>query len=268
MKQKIVKRGCGDPRPGKIYLTMEFSNGGTPFRYFITDPVAPLPLGVSIKDRGMSMVDIGRTTYVVDHVGSSSYPNATDFIEEVGRFGLHQLIERSFNFNKITPDMWILFTHSEALVDDPKMLEMYYERDGRFHDPLGEWLNMPCPNKSPLVYEQHMERGWEAAEQGKWCAGLNWSALQTYNESEEDRDDQRELVTRNMPAFEYKGRKVLKNTVLKPGIILALPFSALGFRVYTNDDTHEHENALEALDSLPAELKERVDVKTLNSGKE
>jgi hypothetical protein len=75
-----IIRGCGTRTAGGIYLECAASPYGTvPMTDFLLDP--PLPFEVACK-LGVSLQERQDTTMVLDHVGASHYPNATDFIVE------------------------------------------------------------------------------------------------------------------------------------------------------------------------------------------
>lgn len=163
-----VKRGCGTRVEGGIYAECGLSETGAPLERFLFDPVVPVPADLTIPIQGVGTMTNGETTHVVDRVGVAFYPNASDFIEEVRRFGLSRRIPKSFDFSRLSEGSRILIVHPRGLVDAwPEFVS-------------GRWL---CPNAridhapEALAEALRLEAGRDSWRRSNCCAGLQWEAV-------------------------------------------------------------------------------------------
>ncbi len=124
-------RGCGVRQIGCAYLACPLSEGGMPLEHFLIDPpikevevdgeMLPIAEAWDLKPRGVKIMRIpalGDGYHVVDIVGAESYPNATDFLEEVRHLGLSRKISRTSDFSLLTRESRILIAHSKGWVDN------------------------------------------------------------------------------------------------------------------------------------------------------
>lgn len=96
-----IKRGCGTRTKGALYFTTGIdSAGGKVVEDFLICPPVPAPDRINLTPLGVRLFvrenEAGEfVTHIADWVGSDSYPNVADFIEEVRRFGLSRKIPQT-----------------------------------------------------------------------------------------------------------------------------------------------------------------------------
>jgi len=181
---QAVKRGCGTRKQGAVYAECGNSKNGKPVEAFLLCPP------VLVDDNALGLSPIGVKLIdgnVFDWVGSEYYPNVTDFIEEVRRFGMSRRIPKTFDFAKLDPDSRMILLHSKAFIDVPD----YHHQDRIGGHALGqdwEW----CPI------------GVHAKDYTGMCAGLWWEDVKNKDRIERigAKKDGR-IVTVEMPSFEY-----------------------------------------------------------------
>jgi hypothetical protein len=250
----IIKRGCGWPVAGKIYMSVpatEEKGGfyGTPIWDFVVCPTAPLGT-FEISAQGMTDVSRqctnaeGKEIFDIwDWIGASNYPNPTDWLLEADKFGFHQLIERTFPFEKLTPESMYLAVHPRAGIKD--IVPYYHNRihtdypdcpqNHELHiTPTEEWLNL-MPDT---------------------CAGLFFNDLVEGNKLAGARE-----VERAMPSFNYQGfsapiKSLEDSENHYPAIFFKLPIGRIGdWLVYEDSAEKTHEDALKELERLDKKLQ-------------
>jgi hypothetical protein len=136
------ERGCGERAAGGIYLETAFSDKGHPLECFYADPamlVATDDLGVT--PRGVTLLaDAAGVTHVWDWVGSESYPNVADFLEEAKRLGISRRISRAAELDRLTRSSRIVILHARAIIEEPWGDYLRREED----DVL---VDAPCPQR-------------------------------------------------------------------------------------------------------------------------
>lgn len=120
---EAVERGCGRREAGGIYAEMGLSPVGRPIEHFLVEPesVMGIPKSLPLTPRGVLPLQDPfdeQVTHLVDWVGSESYPNLVDFLEEVRRFGLSRRLPdlESFPWEKIGPKSQIMLVHARTII--------------------------------------------------------------------------------------------------------------------------------------------------------
>jgi hypothetical protein len=125
-KARVI-RGCGASRKkGSTYLESGFGPGGKPLEHFLFDP--PKPYTVDCK-RGIQLIDINGVNHVVDYVGESGYPWASDILEEVRLYGLSRSVNPEVIKGKLSPSSKILLVHARAILKNAAALYSYLENN-------------------------------------------------------------------------------------------------------------------------------------------
>ena len=142
-----IERGCGFRVPGGIYAECGLKPGGSPLEAFLLDPPHSVDGWNGITPVGVTLIYHPETDvhHIVDWIGSEYYPNPTDFLEELRRFGLSRRLKRTFEFGKLSVNSRILCVHARA---------------GVAVRPPGQWS---CPQ------DQVKHKGG-----GVECAGALW----------------------------------------------------------------------------------------------
>jgi len=180
-----IKRGCGKRKEGGVYAESGNSKKGSPLESFVLCPPIPFdpdefgisPIGVQLRQFQ------GETWHIVDWVGSKYYPNVTDFLEEVRRFGLSRRLPRSLDFSKLTNESRLYLVHSQAWIEKPSPY---------LSNRLGG-------NRVGMVWDS-CPRGIEHAD-GEICSGLWWEDVVGMKTSAT------RVGNRVMPAFQYSAAK-------------------------------------------------------------
>jgi len=192
-----VERGCGKRKAGGVYAEVGLAEDGYPLEHFILDPPVLVPDEMHLTATGVTVVGQGSRQHVVDWVGSEFYPNVTDFLEEVRRFGLSRRLPKTFDFSQITAGSRIILAHSRAWVenigdyrrvalaetDAIRTLVWNCPKTIKAHADLVGCPDEPCAG----VWWQDVE-GWEAKEER-----TAWGADGPYPRG----------VVRKMPSFSY-----------------------------------------------------------------
>ncbi len=113
-----AERGCGRRVQGGVYWECGLDPDGAPLEEFLIDPPTPIPAGLTITPRGVSLIRIGGVAHVVDWVGAAHYPNVLDFVSEVGRLGLSRRLPATLDFAQLVPASRILLVHARARVEN------------------------------------------------------------------------------------------------------------------------------------------------------
>jgi hypothetical protein len=194
MSTPAISRGCGTRVAGGVYIECQLAPDGLPIEYFFCDPPTPVPKNLRIPYRGMGTIVINGVTHLVDHVGSQSYPNVADFIEEARRFGISRRIPKNFPFEKLSPESKILLVHDRAYI---KNIQAY--------------KTWKCPQGNP----EHAPE-----EKPLMCAGVWWEDIKegARKEPKTNRNEDRAIV-RSMPSFTYQANR--RPTGVKPQYLRA-----------------------------------------------
>jgi hypothetical protein len=89
-----VERGCGTRQEGGVYAECRLSLKELPIEAYLFDPLVKVDCQkLGLTPRSSVLHKVQGTTMVFDWIGSKFYPNPTDWIEEVRRFGMSQRLE-------------------------------------------------------------------------------------------------------------------------------------------------------------------------------
>lgn len=190
-------RGCGASRTqGGVYWECGLDPEGAPIDEFLIDPPTPIPAGLTITPRGVSLIRIGGVAHVVDWVGAEHYPNVLDFVVEVGRLGLSRRLPVTLDFAQLVPASRILLVHARARVGNAHAYGLFPCPKGMHHPGtdacIGAW--------------------WEDVIGGTAVPGLDGRA-----------------VTRALPSVAYRARSAPEGVTPQhaPGIFASFPASRL-----------------------------------------
>jgi hypothetical protein len=173
------------------------SPDGTPIEEYLIDVPTLIPLGLTIAARGVSLIEFGGVTHVIDWVGSDHYPNVADFVEECMRFGLSRRLPSTLDFSCLTPASRILLVHARARLENASL-----------YGPF------PCP-------KQLHDPGSDA------CIGAWWEDVEQGTPLPASRDPR--AVQRTMPSFSYQARRRPEGVTPRyvPGFFASFPASRL-----------------------------------------
>jgi len=123
---KPVVRGCGRRIPGGIYFETGLSPFGVPITEFLWDPPVPLEDPRDVAAIGTQLQERDGVFHILDWVGEIHYPNVTDFIEEVKRFGLSRRLAETHDFSKLSSQSRILLIHPRAFIRNFKAYQQWH----------------------------------------------------------------------------------------------------------------------------------------------
>lgn len=213
-----VKRGCGLRVQGGVYAEAGSSSGGQPIEYFLLCPPVPVDAKEEgLTPRGIKLVEEAGIVHAWDWVGEVHYPNVTDFIEEVRRFGMSRRLPLGLDYSALTAESRMVLLHPRAILEPP----CPYHADRIGGKALGlKWNDCPKGRE-----HQHIEM----------CAGLWWEDV-TPLEALEGR-----VGRRDMPSFGYKAAvkpELAVNRFAKLGAFAVMPIDRLAV-VRADDGSHE-----------------------------
>jgi hypothetical protein len=225
----VAERGCGYRVQGGVYITCGIGPDGRPVEDFLFCPPLLLPpaqiraMGLH-SPRGIRVVQDQQTKvwHTFDVVGVTSYPNASDMVEEIRRFGLSRRAElQAQDYAKLTPESRHILLHPRAHIENHAELYAARQRE--------RWVYEPCPKG----FEHH--NSLKVAPQFM-CIALWYESLIG---GESLRTSFRS-VTRKMPAFQYVGAAPPDGFVpdYKLAIIGSFPITAIEVVKASNGD-HE-----------------------------
>jgi len=112
-------RGCGSSRTrGAVYWECGLDPAGQPLTAFLIDCPPPIPPGLGLTPRGVTLLDSGGVTHVVDWVGSAHYPGVLDFVMEVAALGVSRRLPQTLDFTRLTPASRLLLVQARARVEN------------------------------------------------------------------------------------------------------------------------------------------------------
>lgn len=232
-----VTRGCGRRVEGGIYSEVGTSKDGKPVEHFLLCP----PILINAKEYGLSprgvqlIKDPARNVWHIwDWVGSTYYPNVTDFIEEVRLFGMSRRLSKKIDFSKLSESSRHVLLHTTAHINDPE--QYHAERIGG-HNMGMDWDN--CP------------KGIHRSDYDGMCAGLWWEDVLDVHESE----GFPRMGRREMPSFQYTACKppFIPVSDHSLAIFASFPISRLVV-VGAPDGSHQESLDLAKGSSLPVEI--------------
>jgi hypothetical protein len=208
---QAVRRGCGTRKQGGVYAECGSSRKGKPVEAFLLCPP------VVVDDKALGLSPDGN---VWDWVGSTHYPNVTDFIEEVRRFGLSRRSPKTIDFSRLGPNSRMILLHSKAHIDDTTLY--HTERVG------GKAIGMEW-DWCPLGIHDHSDVGM--------CAGLWWEDVEKVRGHNRDLG---RVCTVEMPSFEYKA---VEGRPVKHSLAVFASFPITRLAVIRADDGSHNETA-------------------------
>lgn len=233
-----VTRGCGTRKKGGIYLECGLSEFGKPAEEFLVDPIQridPIQFGLTAINQRM-IQDPEGTYHILDWIGQDSYPNPTDWFEEVRRFGMSNRTELSQDkYSLLTPfKSNVLAVHKRAWVNYSGTSARHFEgidpRENMSAEPyLYTWDY--CPLGKPL-HDQHHPDHWSC------CAGVMWSDLLRF---EKDQHGEGRETRRVMPSFSYWGALATTLFEHQPGIFARFPITRIVVIKDPDNNTHEEQ---------------------------
>jgi hypothetical protein len=173
------------------------SPDGTPIEEFLIDVPTLIPPGLAIAPHGVSLIEFGGVTHVVDWIGAEHYHNVLDFVAEVERFGLSRRLPSTLDFARLMPASRILLVHARARVENASL-----------YGPF------PCPKSLH-------EPGSDA------CIGAWWEDVEGGAPVPGSSDPR--AVRRSMPSFTYHAhcRPEAITPRYVPGFFASFPASRL-----------------------------------------
>lgn len=214
-----IKRGCGQRIKGKIYCESGISAGGSPIEAFLFCPPAPLPDGFSLQSRGVVLYPRhtnGQTVWhIFDHIGGDSYPNPSDFVEEMRLFGMSRMIE-NIDYSKLSPESRHYLIHDKAIDNNWRNIQ----------SAINSGERPKCPKNKP--------------HNDAFCIAFWRYAVERLTDSV-DPDDAKHFTNRYpapnfqptparriMPSFEYYGYNDPETDAeYMPGIIASMPITRI-----------------------------------------
>jgi hypothetical protein len=211
-----ILRGCGERKRGALYVEVGLHPRGRPLEEFLCDPPIPVdPDALGLAAQGVQLIKDERTgtVNVWDIVGGKYYPNVSDMIEEIRRYGVSRRISSKVNFSQLTADSRLVLLHSRAYIKN-------FNRYGS---------ECSCPLDRP---------GHEGNK--AMCIKLFWEDI-TGGESSDGRN-----VVRKMPSFTYKGlsRPPSVEPNYQTAIFASFPITRLV--AVRDNESRSHEAALGA----------------------
>ncbi len=243
-----VERGCGTRKQGGIYAEFGCGPGGSPIEDFLVDPPIVInPQDLGLTPVGVRLVERDGVWHILDWVGSESYPNVADYVEETRRAGLSRRLAKTLDFSKLTEQSRILLVHARAHTD---VFHLYADR----------WTGLRY-NRCPKNIEAH-----SLPDYPDMCAGFWWEdvtgasadpILQTYVLGR-SMSDQPRAVIRRMPSFTYAAAAQPDDfaPAYRPAIFASFPIHRL---VVIKGKHGEHKAGIQAASqsSLPVQTEDR-----------
>lgn len=227
----LLPRGCGKPTMGGTYLTVGTGPNGIPISDFLVDPTIKIPpdfikaMGFTEKTR---MVENKEVIDFYDHIGTSGYPNAMDWYNEVALLGYHQKIDPSILKRMDRRHSIVFHSHSRAW-SDPRPF---------YADPTGE----KCTFKRSNLHN-NLEMLETVGEE--FCVRFLREMIIAGDKIE----NQDRKVNRKMPWGSYQGWKSPEGIgEVFPAIFFFMPAHMFDVRVYEDPNEGKHEQALDQIE--------------------
>lgn len=238
-----VKRGCGKRQKGAVYAEAGIAlpgEEGEPLEHFIVDPPSPVDMtAMGLTPVAVRLIERDGVWHIFDFVGEKYYPNVTDFLEEVRRFGLSRRLPKSLDFSKLTSESKIIMVHRRAWISET----LPY---------IGDWQTIPNLNwdRCPKFIEGHVHE--------EFCAGFWWQDIDPKDTEVGHVFGDGRGVSVVLPSFEYAA--VLRPEDHLPGyspaIFASFPMNRLA--VVNDEEGKTHVDAFGAASKagIPTDLVE------------
>lgn len=239
-----VERGCGMRVKGGVYAETMLGPNGHPIECFIKDP--PIPIDVTalgLSHVGVKIIEQDGVHYIFDWIGSQYYPNVTDLIEEVRRFGASRRLPNTLNFELLSPNSKLVLIHDRVRYKLTDEMRLALSNPQMHHQQV-------CPLIVKAMHDGFTPQiDLHALQQ---CARHWWYDI----DAPKDTSAGTEIVVK-MPSFEYKGITKVEQPKYEPGIFLVLPIHRIA--VVKDPGTGSHEETSERISSklagtIPIEL--------------
>ena len=230
-----IARGCGRRKAGGVYAELQVGPGGIPLEEFLLDPPIPVDGLSSVTPVGVSTLERGGATHVLDWIGSEHYPNVADFIEEVRVAGLSRRLPGSFDFSKLSDESRILTIHARAYVENTSEIRQKTWAT-RYHCPKRLDAHVDVSSETCLGV------AWEDVEHGESIAiDAGPTALIAGRMVTVPNDWRARLVRRKMPGFTYCAyqRPEGVSARYRPAIFGSFPIGRLAVVRDPLDRSHE-----------------------------
>lgn len=239
------ERGCGEPAADSMYWMIDWSPTGVPMEYYLLDPMRPIPAGIKIRKRGLTLIQVGDVWHVVDHVGSGPYPNALDWFMEAKKHKFHQKIDLNLDFSKLDKaKSWYWLVHDRVIPTNPDVGKWYQEWSDNEED-----LHSNCIHGT-ADHNEMWSGTWDAfpSEGFEPCASLLWTDVQggefTDDRKGKIRQVRRKTVSVEYDAYTYDGDEP---TVWARGFFAAFPISIMQSIMYPGKDEAVTEKKLKQI---------------------
>lgn len=227
-------RLCGTRVPGGIYASSA-ADGEIPVESFLLDPpryqvevqevgyhpeMVPIIDAFGVTPIGVSLwQDRHGTWHLLDWIGSKSYPNVADWLEEVRTMGVSRRVPISLDFSLLGPKSKILVFHSRGHIENASD----YMLDERFIDDPKRRL---CPKKR----EAH-----RADMSLDMCVRLYWQDVWGGESTAENS----RKIRRELPCNDYEALAPPEGVQAQyaPAMFAAFPISGLEV-INTEDGRH------------------------------
>lgn len=235
-------RGCGTRTEGGIYAETRLGSGGSPISSFLIDPPRPCDMeSLGVSPIGVTLFKQGDVTHIIDYVGADSYPNVTDFIEEVFMYGASRKLSPLLDYSALSPKSRLMLVHGRAIIENWVELSQHID-----------WRNFACPKS---LFEHSGTDGMLDQTTGVGCLGFSWQTIEHFKDFIEDPRERH--VVREMPSFSYSGWHSPMDFEPKchPGFFFSLPITNI---TVIRSETGEHEEAMKkvAPTTLPVLLED------------
>lgn len=256
----IATRGCGDRLAGGAYLCSGQSEGGVPVEQMLIDPPQRIePREFGLTPRGTVLVEKHGVVHVLDWVGSDTYPNVADFIEEARRLGVSRRIAKNADFSRLTDDSRLILVHARAWIENAGEYQMARPED-EFWCPRDIETHMSnCYREMcAALWWEDVEEGVPtrdpAAPNGVLCGGMaDIPGLHMHRRRTEGR-----AVVRQMPAFSYRAfaRPEWLLPRYAPAAFASFPITAIEVVRDHAGGTHQETLRRATMARLPVRLEE------------
>ena len=256
MATASVVRGCGSRQPGGVYLVTALGERGVPLEACVVDPPVPIDaVATGLSPQGMALASSSKgTTVVMDWVGTKSYPNVADYVEETALFGSSRRIPANFDFARLGPGSRHVLVHPRAIVTNRQWLVAHASPWSDERSLLGRLRRRRDGIFCPFKPQDHPATAMCAAYW--WEVLLPGTVVFDADPAAFDEQCERErTVQREMPAFSYEGYTLPDRDIWVPqfalGAFLALPISRIEVVSDPGDMAHVENLARAAKSQLP-----------------